>query len=527
MPRRSNVFLLIAMSASAAAMGATYPQPLPTGFSPASGPPGTVITVTGSGFTGLTQVWIGNAHDAPLQVLNDSTVKVTVPADATTAHLGFINPQNSDFTPDNFTVTTSGVAPGTVSGAVVGPTATSVHLTGTSTNATSGLSGGRYSFSGVANGGYTVTPRMHGYVFIPTAAAAVVAGEAVSGATFTGTSTSSPTYTLSGTISGADGNQAIVTLNGANLGSATTDVGGTYSFSGLAAGTYTVSASHAGTTFSQSRTVTLSNVDSTENNFTAVDTAGGKIDLAVVRTLPQASVGKPYSASVVQSISGGNGKYRYQTGPFGSGNPPLGMILNPDGTLTGTPLTTSQHTFLVCAADTAGNFTAPCATTSITVGSGSTPPPGTSWVYYNGVFDWPGDYSFVGTPDYSDTSGGPISGPYDIKFTLQSAWGGWLPYAKNWDFNSSGYTKLTFALKPTVDNQTWSVYFVKVGDVPVGIYLDVSNYGPAPVKGQWATYTVPLAALGVLGTDIYKFCIQDQTGLSSNYWYIDNVGFAP
>jgi hypothetical protein len=68
---------------------------------------------------------------------------------------------------------------------------------------------------------------------------------------------------------------------------------------------------------------------------------------------------------------------------------------------------------------------------------------------------------------------------------------------------------------------------VKVGDVPVGIYLDVSNYGPAPVKGQWATYTVPLAALGVLGTDIYKFCIQDQTGLSSNYWYIDNVGFAP
>jgi hypothetical protein len=143
------------------------------------------------------------------------------------------------------------------------------------------------------------------------------------------------------------------------------------------------------------------------------------------------------------------------------------------------------------------------------------------------VFDWPGDYSYALTPDYKDTSGGPLSGPYDIKVTLDSAWGGWLPYALNWDFNSSGYTKLTFALKPTVANQQWHVYFVKVGDVPVGIYLNVTDYGPAPVPGKWATYTVPLSDLGVLGTSIYKFCIQDQSGLSSNTWYIDNVGFAP
>jgi hypothetical protein len=148
-------------------------------------------------------------------------------------------------------------------------------------------------------------------------------------------------------------------------------------------------------------------------------------------------------------------------------------------------------------------------------------------VYYNGVFDWPGDYSFVASPNYADTRGGPLSGPHDIKVTLTGAWGGWLPYALNWNFNSAGYTKLTFALKPTVANQKWNVYFVKVGDIPVGIYLDVSKYGPAPVAGKWATYTVPLSALGVLNTSIYKFCIQDQTGLSSNTWYVDNVGFEP
>ncbi len=163
---------------------------------------------------------------------------------------------------------------------------------------------------------------------------------------------------------------------------------------------------------------------------------------------------------------------------------------------------------------------------TVTVGS-TTPPSGTSWVYYDGIFDWPGDYSYDAVPDYNDTNGDPMSGDHDIKITLTSSWGGWLPYAQNWSFNSKGYTKLTFALKPTVENQSWEVFFVKVGDVPVGIYLNPANYGPAPVVGQWGTYSIPLADLGVLGTTIYKFGIADQTGRSSNVWYVDNVGFAP
>jgi hypothetical protein len=148
-------------------------------------------------------------------------------------------------------------------------------------------------------------------------------------------------------------------------------------------------------------------------------------------------------------------------------------------------------------------------------------------VYYNGTYDWPLDYSFDVNVNYADTSGAPLSGAYDIKVSLTSAWGGWLPVAQNWDFNSAPYTKLTFALKPTVENQQWDVYFVRVGDVPVGIYIDPTQYGPAPVVGQWATYTIPLSVLGVQGDPIYKFCIHDETGLSNNVWYVDNVGFAP
>ena len=54
---------------------------------------------------------------------------------------------------------------------------------------------------------------------------------------------------------------------------------------------------------------------------------------------------------------------------------------------------------------------------------------------------------------------------------------------------------------------------------------DVRKYGPAPVAGKWNVYTIPLADIGVAKTKIYKFAIQDQTGLASNVFYVDDVAF--
>ena len=571
-----------------------------------------------------------------------------------------------------------------------------------------------------------------------------------------------------------------IILNGINVGSAIIDLSGNYTFAGLVAGTYTVSASLDGYSFTSPLIVSLDNVDSVSNDFTSATTAAaGSLAFIQVNPLPEATVGAAYSSSVVEGISGGTAPYRYQTDTLATGAPPHGMIVNPNGDLTGTPTVPGQYDFSVCATDSARE-SAPCEATSITVvaaptaqptpaptvtlaaspskivsgatseltwssknatactagggwtgtkaisgkasvmpkstttvtltctgsagsahasavitvtaapqpptpavtltatattipsgssstlkwssknvtscarsggwtgveaasgslnvqptstttyvlactnsagtaqsaakitvnpvapppaptvalkagaasissggsttltwsstnasactasggwtgaeatsgtksvsptaattytidctgsggkaqasatvtvnGSGTTAPAGTSWVYYNGLFDWPGDYSFVAKADYHDKTGDPLSGKEDVKVTLQGAYGGWLPYAQNWSFNSAPYKKLTFSLKPTVANQHWSVYFVKVGDIPVGISIDVAQYGPAPVAGQWNTYTVPLADLGVLGTTIYKFAIQDKTGLSNNTWYVDNVGFVP
>jgi hypothetical protein len=230
---------------------------------------------------------------------------------------------------------------------------------------------------------------------------------------------------------------------------------------------------------------------------------------------------------VQQSVSGGKGPYHYQSASVVYWPPP-GLTLDPAGKLSGTPTEVGTYEFPVSAVDANGNVSN-VERIKVTVAPAAVvvtpPPPNTSWVYYDGKFDWPGDYSFVATPDYQDTSGEPLSGPYDIKVTLNGSWGGWLPYALNWTFNSSPYTKLTFALKPTVENQKWNVYFVKIHDVPIGIYVDPSNYGPAPEVGKWGVYTIPLKDLGVEGQPIYKFCFHDETGLSDNVWYVDNVGF--
>jgi hypothetical protein len=147
------------------------------------------------------------------------------------------------------------------------------------------------------------------------------------------------------------------------------------------------------------------------------------------------------------------------------------------------------------------------------------------WVYHEGKFFWSGDYSYSATINYADTSGGPLSGRYDIKVSLTGPWGAWQPFAPNWSFDTTPYTYLRFALKPVVANQKASVYFMLVGDKPVGIGVDPFKYGPAPVAGQWGVYTIPLVDIGVSKTKIYKFAIQDQTGIGNNVFYVDNVSF--
>jgi endoglucanase len=81
-----------------------YTQQNITNFSPSSGPVGTVVTVNGSGFTGATLAWVGNAHNGAVKVISDTQMQVTIPAGATTGAIGIFNPTYAAFTATSFTV---------------------------------------------------------------------------------------------------------------------------------------------------------------------------------------------------------------------------------------------------------------------------------------------------------------------------------------------------------------------------------------------------------------------------------------
>jgi hypothetical protein len=159
----------------------------------------------------------------------------------------------------------------------------------------------------------------------------------------------------------------------------------------------------------------------------------------------------------------------------------------------------------------------------------------TAWVYYNGVFNWGGDWSFAATPNYTDTSGAPIEGGYDIEVTTQQ-WGGWQPFVNancqsniSLCFNTTPYSYIIFSAKPVVANQTFLVDFLSSGDTTDGVAVQAAAYcsgGSNPAIGEWETCKIPLSAFKLTDLTILKFGLSDQTGLSSNHFYLDNVGFS-
>src|SRR5271165_1007384 len=156
---------------------------------------------------------------------------------------------------------------GTISGA--GASAATVTLTGASTATTTTNTSGGYTFTGLLNGSYTVTPSKTGYVFTPASQAVTVNGANVSAVNFSSTA---QTYSISGTISGSGGSGATVTLSGASTATTTANTSGSYTFTGLLNGSYTVTPSKTGYVFtpaSQAVTVNGANVSAVNFSSTA------------------------------------------------------------------------------------------------------------------------------------------------------------------------------------------------------------------------------------------------------------------
>jgi hypothetical protein len=188
-------------------------------------------------------------------------------------------------------------------------------------------------------------------------------------------------------------------------------------------------------------------------------------------------------------------------------------------------LATALLPYLTVNTNTVSNTTN-TNTTNTVVTSNST-----FWVYRNGQFNWAGDFSFnTGPINYSDTTGQPIDGPADIAVPINGPWGGWQPFAQGANFNTTPYKYLTYTVKPTQANAIFATGFDANNDVTDGNSVVVAapgltKYGPEPQVGQWATYKIPLADFGFTNTSVLKFTIADGTGVPTNLFYVNDVGF--
>jgi Domain of unknown function (DUF4082)/Bacterial Ig domain/Carboxypeptidase regulatory-like domain len=170
----------------------------------------------------------------------------------------------------NGTVSFSSVAQtftlsGTISGA--GGSGATVSVTGAATASATANTSGVYTISGLPKGAYTVTPsKAGGYVFTP-----ATQNVTITTANVTANFSSARAFTLSGTISGAGGNGATVTLTGSATATTTANSSGAYTFSSLVAGSYTVTPSKSGYTFTPTnRAVTITTANVTANFTSAV-----------------------------------------------------------------------------------------------------------------------------------------------------------------------------------------------------------------------------------------------------------------
>ena len=156
-----------------------------------------------------------------------------------------------------------------VSGTITGPGASgaTVSVTGTATASTTASSTGQYTITNLFAGSYTVTPFKSGFTFTP-ANQAVTVNANVTGVNFSSIVT--PTFSISGTVSGAGGSAAVLTLSGAGSATTVANASGVYTLTGVPAGSYTVTPAKSGYLFTPTSTnVTVSAASISGINFTS------------------------------------------------------------------------------------------------------------------------------------------------------------------------------------------------------------------------------------------------------------------
>jgi len=202
-----------------------------------------------------------------------------------------------------------------IDGVVSGDTkqGVTINLTGDATLTTTSDANGNFSFTGLYNGNFVVTPVKVGFTFSPSNAAVSINSANISGPFFSAVTYAPATYNLSGTMTGAVTNGVLITLSGKASGTTTTNASGNYSFSGLADGNYTATPSLAGYSFSPSSANTvISGANSTFSNFNSSSpTSTYTISGLVTGAAPAGVTIKLSGAATLNVTTDLNGNYSF------------------------------------------------------------------------------------------------------------------------------------------------------------------------------------------------------------------------
>jgi hypothetical protein len=211
----------------------------------------------------------------------------------------------------------SAFAPHSISGRITGPVIAGVPvaLSGDASDATTTAPDGTYTFTGLANGSYTVTPAFVGHYFSPLEAQVALDGADVLGVDFL----MAPTHLISGHVSGDVLAGVTVTLSGAAAAEATTDGTGYYEFTELPEGGYLLTASLDGYVLDpRPLPIDLAGADVTTADFTSTliptYTVSGTISGAVLDGVNVELSG----ASTRTTATDGTGAYFFTGLPNGS-----------------------------------------------------------------------------------------------------------------------------------------------------------------------------------------------------------------
>lgn len=189
-----------------------------------------------------------------------------------------------------------------------------ITLTGAANATTTTDTNGNYRFEGMANGDYTLTPTLAGYIFNPASTAVKTSGLNANDVNFAATASAAPTYRISGTVNGAVLQSVTIMIAGAANATTLTDASGKYSFTGLVSGSYTVTPALAGYLFvSASEVITVSNANVTGINFAAMSHAGPTYSIsgAVSGYVQQGVMIRLSGTSCASTLTDASGKYSF------------------------------------------------------------------------------------------------------------------------------------------------------------------------------------------------------------------------